>query len=213
MSHAMSDFGQDAWEERYRAAAAVWSGRPNAALVAEAADLPAGSALDIGCGEGADVLWLAGRGWRVTGVDFSATALQRAAEHAAAQGPEVAGRTGWLQADLTGWRPPAEAFDLVSAHYFHLPPEPRRALFAALAAAVAPGGTLLIVGHHADDLHTSMHRPDIPEMFWTAEEVAAELDPARWELVVVETRPRTGTDPEGREVTISDAVLRARRRP
>jgi SAM-dependent methyltransferase len=208
----MSLFTQDAWEERYRSSAAIWSGQPNAQLVAEAGDLAPGSALDVGSGEGADALWLAAHGWRVTGVDFSATALQRAAGHADALGAEVAGRVTWLQADLTGWAPPAGAFDLVSAHFFQFPEEPRRALFARLADGVAAGGTLLIVGHSARDLHTTMHRPDVPGMFWTAEEVAADLAPAAWEVVVAEDRPRAARDPEGREVTIHDAVLRARRR-
>jgi SAM-dependent methyltransferase len=205
-------FSQDAWEERYRSSAAIWSGRPNPSLVAEAAALPAGAALDVGCGEGADVVWLAARGWRVTGVDFSPTALQRAAGHAAAQGPEVAGRVEWIQADLTTWTPPAEGFDLVSGHFFHVPAEPRRALFGRLSAAVSPGGTLLIVGHHPSDRHTSIPRPDVPEMFWTAEEVAAELDPALWEVVAAEARPSSAHDHAGREVTTTDAVLRARRR-
>jgi hypothetical protein len=94
----------------------------------------------------------------------------------------------------------------------HLPEEQRRALFDRLAEGVAPGGTLLIVGHSAMDLHTTMHRPDIPGMFWTAEEVAAALAPEEWEVVVTEDRPRQARDPEGRDATIHDAVLRARRR-
>jgi SAM-dependent methyltransferase len=212
MSHPGDMFSQAAWEARYRSAAAVWSGRPNPQLVAEATDLPGGAALDVGCGEGGDALWLAARGWRVTGVDFSPTALQRAAEHAQVRGPEVAGRIQWVQADLTAWTPPAAAFELVTGHYFHLPAEPRQALFERLAAAVTPGGTLLIVGHSADDLQTSVHGPDVPGMFWTAAEVAAALDPALWEVVVAESRPRSTQDHEGREVTIADAVLRAHRR-
>jgi 2-polyprenyl-3-methyl-5-hydroxy-6-metoxy-1,4-benzoquinol methylase len=212
MTDPMSMFGQQAWEERYRSSSAVWSGLPNAALVDEAGDLPAGSALDVGSGEGADALWLAARGWRVTGVDFSATALQRAAGHAAAHGGDVAGRTTWLQADLRVWAPPAAAYDLVTAHFMHLPEEQRRALVDRLADGVAPGGTLLIVGHSAMDLHTTMHRPDIPGMFWTAGEVAATLAPDEWEIVVAQDRPRRARDPEGRYATIQDAVLRARRR-
>jgi SAM-dependent methyltransferase len=208
----MSMFDQDAWEERYRSSAAVWSGRPNAQLVDEATGLAPGSALDVGSGEGADALWLAARGWQVTGVDFSATALGRAAGHADALGTEVAGRVTWQQADLTAWTPPAAAFDLVTAHFMHLPEEQRRALFARLAEAVVPGGTMLVVGHSALDLQTTMHRPDVPGMFWTAGEIADTLDPAAWEVLVAEDRPRPARDPEGREVTLHDAVLRARRR-
>ncbi|MDI5942806.1 methyltransferase domain-containing protein, partial [Micromonospora sp. DH15] len=137
-------FEEAAWEERYRARPAVWSGRPNPQLVAEATGLPAGRALDVGCGEGADAGWLAGRGWRVTAVDISATALERAAAHAAAAGPEVADRIEWLHADLRVTPPAEGAYDLVSAQFMHLPGAARRELVARLAAAVAPGGTLLI---------------------------------------------------------------------
>ncbi|SDY56426.1 Methyltransferase domain-containing protein [Modestobacter sp. DSM 44400] len=208
----MHDFTRGAYEDRYRSSAALWSGRPNAQLVAEAADLAPGTALDVGCGEGADALWLAERGWRVTGVDFADTALARAAGYAEERGPEVAARVCWEQADLTAWTPPASAFDLVSAHFFHLPGDQRRGVFGRLADAVAPGGTLLIVGHSAMDLHASMHRPDIPGMFWTAEEIADSLDADRWNMLVAEARPRPGRDPEGRELTLHDAVLRACRR-
>ncbi|MQY02664.1 methyltransferase domain-containing protein [Actinomadura macrotermitis] len=205
-------FEADAWEERYRARPAVWSGNPNPRLVAEAADLPPGRALDIGCGEGADAIWLAGRGWQVTAADISATALERAAAHAAAAGPQIADRITWTHADLREQPPAAASYDLVTAQYMHLPSEPRRELFARLADAVAPGGTLLIVGHHPSDLWTPVRRMHFPDMMYTAEEVAASLDPAAWEILAADSRPRTATTPEGRDVTIHDAVLFARRR-
>ena len=85
-------FDEQSWEERYRSRTAVWSGQPNPQLVAEAAGLDAGTALDVGSGEGADTIWLASRGWQVTAVDFATTALQRGAAHAEALGAEVAGR-------------------------------------------------------------------------------------------------------------------------
>ncbi|MBO4273856.1 FAD-dependent oxidoreductase [Microbispora triticiradicis] len=205
-------FEEAAWEERYRSRPAVWSGRPNPQLVTEAAGLPPGRALDVGSGEGADSVWLAERGWRVTGTDISATALKRAAAHAADAGPEVAARIEWLHADLRDHPLPEGAYDLVSAQYMHLPGESRRALYARLAAAVAPGGTLLIVGHHPLDLLTVSHRPHFPQAMFTAEEIAASLDPAAWEVTAAEARPRTAKDPEGHEITIRDAVLVARRR-
>ncbi|MCO1659409.1 class I SAM-dependent methyltransferase [Pseudonocardia sp. S2-4] len=205
-------FTERAWEERYRATPAVWSGRPNPQLVAEAADLPVGRALDVGCGEGADAIWLAERGWPVTGVDFATAALERAAGHAAARGPEVAGRTTWVHADITGgWDPGDGVFDLVSAQFMQLPEEPRTMLFARLARAVAPGGTLLIVGHHFDDEHAADH-PHLADMGYTAEEIAWSLDAERWEIVVAETRSRLGRLPGGSgETTLRDVVLRARR--
>ena len=204
---------QDAWEERYRCAHAVWSGRPNPQLVAEAADLPPGRALDAGCGEGADAVWLARRGWRVTAVDISPTALERAAAHAEAAGAEVAARIDWVHADLRHWQPAAGGYDLVSAQFVHLLAESRGQLVAELAAAVAPGGILLVVGHHPSDLWTTARRPHVPELLFTAADVAAELDPAGWEILAAEDRPRAVTDHAGREVTIRDAVLVARRRP
>ncbi|GAA3818609.1 class I SAM-dependent methyltransferase [Sphaerisporangium flaviroseum] len=209
----MDLFDEVFWEERYRSNAAVWSGRPNPQLVAEASDLAAGAALDVGSGEGADALWLASQGWQVTAVDFSTTALRRGAEHAGSLGADVAGRIHWVHADLTTWAPPERHFDLVSAQFMHLAEAPRQALFARLATAVAPGGTLLIVGHHPSDRHTTMSRPSMSDMLFTAEQVGDSLDPAQWDVLVADTRPRAVNDPEGREITIHDAVLRARKRP
>ncbi|MGY1804852.1 SAM-dependent methyltransferase [Blastococcus sp. SYSU D00922] len=207
----MTVYDEQHFEERYRSTDALWSGRPNAQLVREAADLPPGSALDIGCGEGADAIWLAERGWRVTAVDFARTALQRGEQHAEARGSEVADRIGWVHADVTR-EVPGEAFDLVSAQFMHLPPEQRRALFARLADAVAPGGTLLVVGHDFSDVAAGAHRPPEHERFFTADEVAAGLDPDGWEVLVAEARPRPAHVHEGQDITVHDAVLRARRR-
>ena len=107
---------------------------------------------------------------------------------------------------------PAEsAYDLVSSQFMHLPGEARRELFARLAAAVAPGGILLIVGHHPSDLRTTAHRMHFPDMMYTAEEVASLLNPTTWEVLAAEARPRATVDPEGRDITIHDAVLIARR--
>ncbi|HYS39927.1 MAG TPA: class I SAM-dependent methyltransferase [Pseudonocardiaceae bacterium] len=206
-------FGEQAWEERYRSRAAVWSERPNPHLVAETTGLTPGAALDAGSGEGADALWLASRGWQVTAVDFAATALQRGAAQAEARGADVAGRIRWVHADLTTWAPAEGHFDLVSAQFLQLPTAPRQTLFDRLTTAVAHAGTLLIVGHHPSDLQTTVPRPPMPDLFFTAEEIADSLDPDRWEVLVADARPRLASDPEGRQVTVHDAVLRARRRP
>jgi SAM-dependent methyltransferase len=204
-------FDQAFWDERYQSHTALWSGNPNPPLVAEVDGLTPGRAVDVGCGEGADVVWLAERGWQVTGVDISAVALQRAATHAAAAGPDIAARIDWLHQDVMTWEPPADRFDLVSAQYLHLPAGPRQALFERLAAAVAPRGTLLILGHHPSDLDTTMARPRHPELLFTGDDVAALLDPARWTVITNAASGRTATDPEGRAVTIHDTVFRARR--
>ncbi|MDQ3588505.1 MAG: methyltransferase domain-containing protein [Actinomycetota bacterium] len=199
------------WDQRYRSSSAVWSGDPNPHLVTEGADLSPGAALDVGCGEGADAIWLAEHGWRVTAVDLSTVALERAAARALEVGGDVAQRIDWVHADLVDWVPAAASYDLVSAQFMHLPKDPREALFHRLAASVTSGGTLLIVGHDPSDMQTSVPRPPMPELFFTASEVAASLDRREWETIVVEARARPVVDPDGRTITIHDAVLRAQR--
>lgn len=174
---------EELWDERYRSRPALWSGEPNRHLVGEVAGLSPGLALDVGCGEGADAIWLAQRGWRVDGVDVSGVALQRAAEHADRAGAEVAGRISWLHENLTAWDPGRGRYDLVSAQYMHLPSPERDVLFRRLGEAVAPGGTLLIVGHHPSDLQTTVPRPPRPELFFTGADVVALLDPDGWDVV------------------------------
>jgi SAM-dependent methyltransferase len=199
------------YDELYRSAPTVWSGRVNRQLVVEGSGLRPGTALDAGCGEGADALWLAERGWRVTAVDFSTVALERGAARSRRRG--LGDRIEWLAADLHEWVPPPGRFDLVTAHYLHSRGADRRALFARLAAAVAPGGTLLVVGHllagNAEHGHGHGHDP---ELHYTAADVAAALDPAEWWDVVTETRER---DPGAAARTgnpVPDTVLVARRR-
>jgi SAM-dependent methyltransferase len=202
---------QEFWEERYRSHPAVWSGHPNLHLVTQSADLTPGTALDVGAGEGADALWLAERGWHVTGIDISTVALNRAASHAREAGADVAGRIEWLQADLTSWVPKPMSYDLVSAQFLHLPKSHREPVLANLAASVAADGTLLIVGHHPSDMETTVPRPPMPELFYTAKEIGDSLNPDEWDILVCEAHPREVTDPEGKAVTIHDAVLRAQR--
>ena len=206
----MSAFDEETYDGLYRSAPTLWSGRPNPQLVAEAADLPAGAALDVGCGEGADALWLAGRGWQVTAVDFSTVALERAAARAREDG--VDDRIDWVRADIRGWTPPRARFDLVSAQYLQLPAAERRPVFADLAAAVAPGGTLLIVGHDVSPEVAAAHHAHGPDLFFSAEEVAGSLSTEQWEVLVAESRPRPDRHHEGAGTTVPDAVLRARRR-
>jgi len=204
-------FDESFWDERYRQHGSVWSRNANPTLVAEAAGLRPGSALDVGSGEGADSIWLARQGWRVTAVDISSVALARAAERAS-QDAEAAGRITWAHHDLTASPPPAGTFDLVSAQFMHLPLAQRTELHHRLAASVAPGGTLLIVGHHPSDLEAGIHRPSEPGLLFTPEEIAGELDPDEWEIDVCEARRRSAPDGEGNAVTVTDSVLRAHRR-
>jgi SAM-dependent methyltransferase len=202
-------FDQAFWDDRYRSKTALWSGDPNPQLVSEVVDLASGLALDVGAGEGADAIWLADRGWQVTAVDISAVALERAAAHVRSR-PDLAVRIQWLRQDVLDWEPPHDHFDLVSAQYLQLPPEPRRGLFERLALSVAPGGTLLIVGHHPSDMETAMPRPQMPELFFTGDEVAAQLDPTRWDIVT-NAAPGRIAHHDGQAVAIRDAVLRATR--
>lgn len=206
--------GQAFWDERYGSRSELWSGRPNPQLIEHASALTPGTALDVGCGEGADAIWLAERGWQVAAVDVSPVALRRGATRAAELGDAVAQRIDWRHEDLlasTG--PEPRSFDLVSAQFMHLPKAPREALFARLAAGVAPGGTLVIVGHHPSDLQTTIKRPPNPDLLFTATEVAATLDPGTWTIEVDAAVARTATDAQGQTVTIHDAVLWARRLP
>ncbi|MFY1674117.1 class I SAM-dependent methyltransferase [Plantactinospora sp. WMMB334] len=191
------------WEETYRARDQIFSGNPNSVLVAEVSGLPPGRALDVGCGEGADARWLARRGWQVTALDISQTALDRAA----AAGADVAGSVTWSCVDLTATRPPAGVFDLVSIHYFPLPRQPDHVALRGLLAALAPGGTLLFATHDLADLLT---RPGFdPDDYYQPHDIARLLDD-RWAVELEETRARTGPTPAGTHHT-HDAVLRARR--
>ncbi|MDO8362676.1 MAG: class I SAM-dependent methyltransferase [Actinomycetota bacterium] len=198
------------WDDRYRSAPAIWSGRPNPQLVANAADLAPGRALDIGAGEGADAIWLAERGWQVTAVDISGVALDRARAAAEQRGAEIAERITWVRADLAEWVPPVAAFELVSVQFMHLTSDVRVPLYDRCIAAVAPGGTALIVGHHVSDLQTTIRRPQLPDLYFEPADVAATL-PGDWRVLEAGTSPRMTHDATGAEVQIHDAVLVARR--
>lgn len=199
-------FGDREWDERYSADDRIWSGEPNGALIAEIADLTPGRALDVGCGEGADAVWLASLGWRVTALDVSAVALSRARQVARDAGVDVE----WVRAALVEADLPPGGFDLVSAQYPALPKTPGHETERRLLSLVAPGGTLLVV-HHADvdAAYGKEHGFDPAHYVWPADVVAA-LDET-WEVQTDERRPRrlpTGGDPRHTH----DLVLRARRR-
>jgi SAM-dependent methyltransferase len=214
------EFTQEFWDDRYGSAGQLWSGQPNPQFAAQVADLVPGEALEAGCGEGADAIWLARRGWTVTGVDVSAVALERAASAARAAdealapgekgGGDVARRITWQREDLLTWVPEPERFDLVSAQFMHFPPAELAAFHQGLAAAVRPGGTLLLIAHHPEDVHAQ--RKGRPDLFWYAEDIAASLDPGRWEVRVAEGAGRLAEDLDGQQMMVRDTVLRATRR-
>lgn len=196
------------WDAHYGQRPQIWSGRPNGILVDEVRDLTPGSALDIGCGEGADAVWLAQQGWRVTAVDVSRVALERAA--AAAKEAGVDGSIEWEYCDLAQSFP-VGAWDLVSAQYLHAPIEfPRERVLRDAAAAVAPGGTLLIVGHASAPSWSRAHQH---EEFPQPDDVlrSLELPDGAWELLTSEVRSRETISPHGEPATISDSIVKARR--
>jgi SAM-dependent methyltransferase len=195
----------EVWDAMYSSRPKVWSGQPNPQLIAEASALAPGSALDLGCGEGADAIWLAQRGWSVTGVDVSAVALERAAAHAADAGCLVE----WIRQDLADWVPEQE-YDLVSAQFLHSDVMAWQDALRPAATAVRTGGTLLIVGHHPEGLPPG-GRHHSPDKFFTAEQAAYELGIGSpgWKVETMDSRERSTKGPDGRQITVADAVLRA----
>lgn len=212
----------------------------NPYLVREVAGLTPGTALDAGCGAGAEAVWLAARGWRVTAADISAQALARAAGRAACAAPETTGRLEWVEADLAVWSPDRD-FDLVTTHYAH-PSIPQLDFYERIADWVAPGGTLLIVGHrqagghehghghghghgqgqghghgpaHGDgpSAHGDDHDRPPPQATVTAAGIAARFADPAWEVVTAHEPSRRVTGPGGREITLDDVVVRVVRRP
>ncbi|MFW2513005.1 FAD-dependent oxidoreductase [Demequina sp. SO4-13] len=197
------------WEGRYADSERSWSGSVNPTLASAVADLPPGSVLDLGCGEGADVIWFARQGWDARGLDISPTAIARARAAAADAGAEAS----FEVTDLAGWQP-AQAYDLVTASFFHSPVElPRTEVLTRASAAVKPGGHLLLVTHVAP--------PPWAEPEWTRhhtflsarqEADALGLDADEWDEVRVEEVEREVTDPDGRPATLADGVVLMRRR-
>lgn len=195
------------WDERYAAPGkALWSGRANGVLVAEISGQRPGRALDVGCGEGGDAIWLARGGWEVTGVDVSAIAVERAA--AAASMADVT--VDWICDDIAAMDLPPRGYDLVSVHYPALRHGVGEPAIHALIAATAPGGTLLVVGHAPLDPEWIRAHGFEPTDFVGPDDIAAHLD-GGWEIQVRQTRPRIDPTPEGSPFT-HDVVLRVRRR-
>jgi SAM-dependent methyltransferase len=239
--HAPEPTPAQAWEERYAGSARVWSGRPNATLVDVAGTLTPGRALDLGCGEGGDAIWLAQQGWVVTGLDISTTAVRRATDAARALGLP-GGRVRFVAVDLEDWSDDG-TYDLVTASFLHSHVAlSRTEVLRRAAERVAPGGHLLVVSHAAPPPWSQHHEADRAgsadaddhadradhadhtdhadhadhahrhDFLDPHEELEAlALDRHRWTPVLAEMRTRPATGPDGEETTLEDAVVLLRR--
>ena len=200
------------WEDRYTEHEQVWSGEPNPVLVDVAGGLQPGRALDLGCGEGGDAVWLADNGWEVTGVDISSTALGRAA--ALADSRDVASRITWVAEDIATWEP-TDGYDLVLSFYLHTPVDfPRAEVLRRAAATLNHGGHLLIVGHEGLPPWAEPHHGHEHQFLTAEQEIAAlSLPTGEWQAVLNEARPRELKGPEGQRAIIDDVVVLLRRDP
>jgi SAM-dependent methyltransferase len=195
---------RERWNERYRKTELLWTAEPNRFLVEEIAEMKPGRALDLAAGEGRNAVWLAERGWRVTAVEFADEAVNRGRRIAADRKVDVE----WVEADLLQWRPAGAAWDLVLVLYLHLRADDMATVLERARDGVAPGGTLLLVGHDRRNLDEGHGGPQHSEVLYTADEVA------RWltglEIESAETRQRP-VETDGGTVHALDCVVRARR--
>jgi cyclopropane fatty-acyl-phospholipid synthase-like methyltransferase len=217
-----NSFDKDYWDQIWTGerAGSMGTSEANAHLIQEVGGLAPGSAIDAGCGAGAEAIWLATQGWTVTAADVAEAALELAEHRAAAAG--VAGQVQWVQADLSTWEPDGQ-YDLVTTHYAH-PEMPQLEFYDRIASWVAPQGTLLVVGHLRHQGHGHDHRSTRsggrgdeqtqPPSAATAtvDAVTALLDPGVWEVATARESHRTLPGPGGRPTTVHDVVVRASRR-
>jgi SAM-dependent methyltransferase len=193
---------REAWNERYGTDELVWHAEPNRFLVEAVEGLTPGRALDLACGEGRNAVWLASQGWKVVGVDFSSAGLAKARGMAHERGVEVT----WVEADAVSWAPPRGAFDLVVVMYLQLPADQRRAALGHAAAALAPRGVLLVVGHDATNPTEGFGGPQDPAVLFSAEDIVGDLDGLRVDRA--ERVERQVETPSGAAVAL-DALVRA----
>jgi len=190
------------WDGRYSTEELIWKADPNRFLVEELGALAPGRALDIACGEGRNSVWLASKGWRVTGVDFSRAGLAKAKQMAVNRGLEVT----WIEADVVEWQPQPAAFDLVAVMYLHLPAQQRRRALSHAAAGLAPGGVLLVVGHDTSNLVKGTGGPQDPAVLFGPDEIVDDLSGLQIERA---ERVARAVDTDAGEKTAIDALVRA----
>jgi SAM-dependent methyltransferase len=195
-----------AWDRRYAGTELLWTSEPNRFLVAEAAALEPGRALDLACGEGRNAVWLAERGWQVTGVDFSAVGVGKAAALAGSRGVQA----DWIAADLLEWEPARAAFALVIVFYLQVPASERSTIVGRAAGAVAAGGTFLLVGHDSANIEHGHGGPQVPGVLYTARDVVDDLRGSGLEIERAERVERPVQTPDGVRIAL-DALVRASR--
>jgi SAM-dependent methyltransferase len=203
-SSVRAGFAREDWNARYAQKELLWTAEPNRLLAAEVASLEPGRALDVACGEGRNAVWLAERGWRVTGVDFADVALAKAAELAAARGVVIE----WLLGDVLELSPEPRSFDLVVVLYLQLPADELEVALRRAADAVARGGTLIVLGHDVTNLSDGYGGPKDVSVLFTPEQVVAALSGLEIERAEKVTRP---VAVDGGEAVAIDAFVRASR--
>lgn len=192
------------WDERYSADGLLWTAQPNRFLVAEASALTPGSALDVACGEGRNAVWLATKGWQVTAVDQSEVGLDKGRNLAQQAGVAIE----WLVGDVTSFQAPSE-YDLVVVAYLHLPADLLRAAMSRAVAALAAGGTLIVVGHHSDNIERGIGGPQAPELLYRPSEIVELLGDVEVRKAEMVERPVDRPDASG--VALDTLVTAVRR--
>ena len=199
------------WEQRYCEADRVWSGKANATMTSIVGEFPPGRAIDLGCGEGGDVLWLAEQGWQAHGLDISTVAIDRARSEAVARGLE---RATFTAADLSTWRPEPDSVELVTAAFFqsHVALD-RIEILRRAATAIRPGGHLVVISHAQPPSWSSAHQHEGPQLV-SARDDAAELalPSDAWVIEAADERSRPAVGHDGEPSELIDAVLVLRRR-
>ncbi|MFJ2620507.1 class I SAM-dependent methyltransferase [Glutamicibacter sp. NPDC087344] len=204
--------GVDFWENHYGTSERVWSGKVNQVIERLVTPLTPGTSLDLGCGEGGDVMWLASKGWQATGVDISPTAVQRAETDAAAHGL-VPPQATFIAADLSEWTS-TERYDLVTLSFFQAPFDFDRAeILRKASLLVAPGGHLLALSHAARPSWAPPLEGKVPPFPTPQTELdALALDSDQWDILQAEIIERQITDPNGNPATLEDTVVFVQRR-
>lgn len=191
------------WDQRYGADGLLWTAQPNRFLVSEVGEMAPGTALDVACGEGRNAIWLASKGWRVTAVDSSAVGVEKGSDLAQGAGLEI----DWLVTDATTYQP-EPAFDLVAVFYLHMPHDQLGSALANASGGLADGGTLLVVGHHSDNIEKGVGGPQVPELLYRPSDITDMIGGLEIEKAEAVERPVERSGVTGIAI---DTLVRARR--